>query len=431
MSSENNHGTPSLGTHLSLSIPALIVGALSAVGLFAVDELAHALEHIVWATLPEAWGVDPASGWWIFAILSLTGLSVGLIVQFAPGHGGRDSATTELVAPPLRLSAVPSLLAVTVLGLAGGISLGPEIPIIAFNTALLVALIGKFWPVIDTELVVLVVAAGTIGALFGTPVAAALVFTGIVAAFKSGGALWDRLFIPLVSAGAGAVTMRWLDGPQLPGSVFPPLGTPDAADLGAAVVVTVVATLIGLVAAIVFPHAHRFFHGIKYPVLYVTLGGMLLGILGVLGGPITLFKGARQTAELIRDHAGFSLWALLLLIGIKLAALVISAAAGFRGGRIFPAIFIGAAVGVAAHAIMPAMPLGLALACGVMGVVLPVARDGWVALFIAVVLVGDATVLPVLCIAVLPAWLMVSRAPEMLIHEAPPPVTKEQPAGQG
>ncbi|ASN20173.1 ion channel protein [Arthrobacter sp. YN] len=429
MDSENAHDAPSLGTHLALSFPSLVVGVISAVGLFAVEELAHAVEHAVWSTLPEAWGIDPASGWWIFGILSLTGLAIGLIVQFAPGHGGRDSATTELVAPPLRLSTVPSLLVVTVLGLAGGVSLGPEIPIIALNTAILVALVGRFWPGVSTEVVVMVTAAGTIGALFGTPVAAALVFTGIVAGFKGGGALWDRLFAPLVSAGAGAVTMRWLDGPQLPAPAFPLLGAPNAADLGAGIAVTIVATLVGLAAVVVFPYAHRFFHGLKHPALYITLGGILLGVLGVIGGPITLFKGAQQTAELVRNHAEYPLWTIVFIIAIKLAALVISAAAGFRGGRIFPAVFIGAAVGVAAHAVMPTLPMGLAIACGVMGVVLPVARDGWVALFIAVVIVADATVLPVLCVAILPAWLMVSRAPEMLIHEALPPVAKELPAG--
>ncbi|MFE4197938.1 ion channel protein [Paenarthrobacter sp. NPDC056912] len=430
MTADNALDVPSLRTQLALSVPALVVGVSSAVGLFAVDELAHGIEHLIWAALPEAWGVDPASGWWIFAILSLTGLAIGLIVQFVPGHGGRDSATTELVAPPLKLSAVPSLLAVTVLGLAGGVSLGPEIPIIAFNTALMVALVGRFWPVISSELAVMVTAAGTIGALFGTPVAAALVFTGIVATFKAGGALWDRLFIPLVSAGAGAVTMRWLDGPQLPEPGFPLIGTPDAADLGGGIAVTVVATLVGLGAALVFPYAHRFFHGLRHPALYITFGGILLGLLGVLGGPITLFKGAQQTADLVRNHADYSLWTLALIIVVKLAALVIAAAAGFRGGRIFPAVFIGAAVGVAANAVMPAMPLGLAIACGVMGVVLPVARDGWVALFIAVVVVADATVLPVLCVAILPAWLLVSRTPEMLIHEAPPPVAQGLRAGQ-
>ncbi|MHA7208152.1 ion channel protein [Arthrobacter sp. MDT1-65] len=429
MATDTAHEAPPLRTHLTLCIPAMIVGAVSAVGLFAVEELAHAIEHLLWGTLPDAWNVDPASGWWIFGILTLTGVVIGLIVQFAPGHGGSDSATTELIAPPLRLFAVPSLLLVTVIGLAGGVSLGPEIPIIAFNTAVLVALLGRLWPDIPTELVVMVTAAGTIGALFGTPVAAALVFTGVVAGFKGGGALWDRLFLPLVAAGAGTITMRWLDGPQLPETGLPQLGTPGAGDLLAGILVTVVATFIGLGAVYAFPHAHRFFHGLKNPAIYIALGGAVLGVLGVLGGPVTLFKGASQMGELIRNQGDYSAVELMLIIAVKLAALVVAAAAGFRGGRIFPAVFIGTAAGLAACAVFPAIPLGLALACGILGVVLPVARDGWIALFIAVVVVGDAGVLPVLCVAILPAWLLVSRAPEMLIHREAVAGVKDSPAG--
>ncbi|MDQ0734484.1 ion channel protein [Arthrobacter agilis] len=429
MATDTSHEAPPLRTHLTLCIPAILVGAVSAVGLYAVEELAHAVEHLLWETLPAAWKIDPASGWWIFGVLTLAGVVIGLVVQFAPGHGGTDSATTELIAPPLRLSAVPSLLAVTVLGLAGGVSLGPEIPIIAFNTAILVALVARLWPGIGTELVVIITAAGTIGALFGTPVAAALVFTGVVAGFKGGGALWDRLFIPLVAAGAGTITMRWLDGPQLPEAGFSQLGTPGAADLVAGLGVTIAATLIGLAAVYVFPHAHRFFHGLRNPAVYIALGGAVLGVLGVLGGPVTLFKGASQMGELIRNQGDYSAADLVFIIAVKLAALVVAAAAGFRGGRIFPAVFIGTAAGLVACAIFPTIPLGLALGCGILGVVLPVARDGWIALFIAVVVVGDAGVLPVLCIAILPAWLLVSRAPEMLIHAPSPTAAKGSPVG--
>ncbi|GAB3606922.1 hypothetical protein GCM10027413_23310 [Conyzicola nivalis] len=46
-----------------------------------------------------------------------------------------------------------------------------------------------------------------------------------------------------------------------------------------------------------------------------------------------------------------------------------------------------------------------------------VARDGWISLFIAVAVAGGTAILPVLCIAILPAWLLVSRGPEMIVHE--------------
>src|SRR5690348_12847157 len=44
--------------------------------------------------------------------------------------------TSELVAAPLPLRALPGLALALVLGLAGGVSLGPENPIVAFNVAL-------------------------------------------------------------------------------------------------------------------------------------------------------------------------------------------------------------------------------------------------------------------------------------------------------
>ncbi|EYT48870.1 ion channel protein [Kocuria sp. UCD-OTCP] len=427
MADTSTHEGPTVRMQLQLAGPAVLVGAVSALGLFVVDELALVVEHLLWSSLPSAWEVDPESGWWIFGVLALTGLVVGLVVQFVPGHGGRDSATTELIAPPLALSAVPGLVLVTVLGLAGGVSLGPEIPIIAVNTAVLVALVARWRPGVPTGLVVMTTASGTVGALFGTPVAAALVYTGVVAGFKDGGALWDRLFLPLASAAAGAVTMRWLDGPQLPDAGFPPLGTPGAVHLATGLAVAVGGTLTGLAAVHAFPHVHRFFHGLRHPVLYTTLGGLLLGGLGALGGPLTLFKGAHQMGELVRNPAEHSPQELVLVLVVKLAALLVAAGAGFRGGRIFPAVFMGAVVGLLGHALIPGMPLGLAIACGILGVVLPVARDGWIALFIAVAVVGDITVLVVLSLVVLPLWLMVSRAPEMMV-EPPPARVGTEPA---
>ena len=47
--------------------------------------------------------------------------------------------------------------------------------------------------------------AGTIGALFGTPVAAALIFSQTLNS-SNDVPLWDRLFAPLLAAAAGALT---------------------------------------------------------------------------------------------------------------------------------------------------------------------------------------------------------------------------------
>lgn len=416
---------PPIKTLLQLSIPAIIVGALSAVGLFAVDEAAHFIEGFLWMDLPGVWGIDPDSGWWIFGILSLTGIVIGLIVTYVPGHGGADSATVDLIAPPLKLVAVPGLVVVTVLALAGGVSLGPESPIIAVNTAILVALVARFWPRIGTELVVMMTASGTIGALFGTPVAAILVLTGVVASAQTGGLLWDRLFLPLLAASTGSMTMVFLDGPQLVARDVPSLTSPVLSFLPAAIVIACGAALIGLLGSVLFRPLHGLFRRLKRPLLYTTLGGLLLGLLGALGGPLTLFKGGPQMVELVRRAEEFTPWQLLFIIAIKLAALLIAATAGFRGGRIFPAVFIGAAVGLLGHSIFQQIPLGPAIACGILGLVLAESRDGWIALFISIAVVSDISLLPLLCFAVLPVWLMVARAPKMMVYDPVNPKPSE------
>src|SRR6187402_295458 len=198
---------PPIRTTLLLSIPSILIGALTAVMLIALTELANGLQDIIWTVVPDALGVDPDSGWWIFGTLTIIGLLVGLIVWLVPGHAGPDPATTGLVSAPLRLRVLPGLFAVVLLGLAGGVSLGPENPIIAINTAIVVALMTRVLPSVSIEQSVMLSVAGTIGAMFGTPVAAALIFTGMVGMSVTKGALWDRLFLPVVAAGSGAIVM--------------------------------------------------------------------------------------------------------------------------------------------------------------------------------------------------------------------------------
>ncbi|GGF30898.1 ion channel protein [Subtercola lobariae] len=417
---ENDNGAMPLRTLALLAVPAVIIGVVSALILWGLEWVADQFEDYLWHWLPHATGLDPNNGWYIFTLLSLSGVAIGLVVWLVPGHGARDSATTELIAPPLKLAVIPSLVLVTILALAGGVSLGPENPIIAINTAVLVALIARLMPKVPTQLILLLAAAGTIGALFGTPVAAALVFTGVVAALKTGGSLWDRMFLPVAAAGAGSVTMGLLGGSTLTVNV-PQMGPMQPIYFVYGLGVAIAATLLGLVMVFVFPHVHRFFHGLKYPIIYITLGGVVLGLLGALGGQITLFKGLSEMATLVNNRGDYDLGQLTLITLVKVAALVVAASAGFRGGRIFPAVFIGVALGLVAETLFPQIPISLALACGVLGLVLVVARDGWLALFIAAAVVGDVALLSVLCVIILPIWLMVSRAPEMIIHPAPQP----------
>ena len=69
-------------------LPGVVVGVASALVLIAVTVVANGLEDVLWSRIPDTLGVDPAAPLWIVGILTLTGLAVGLVVTFVPGHAG-------------------------------------------------------------------------------------------------------------------------------------------------------------------------------------------------------------------------------------------------------------------------------------------------------------------------------------------------------
>ncbi|MEU2669894.1 ion channel protein [Streptomyces sp. NPDC007164] len=401
---------------LPVIVPALAVGVLSALVLLGVSLLAERLQDVLWETLPDALSVGRYSTLWMIVMLTVSGLAVGLLVRVVPGHAGPDPATTGLVDPPLPPGVVPGLLLVTAVTLAGGVSLGPENPITAANIALAFWLGRRFVPGTPMELWLSLAAAGTIGALFGTPVGAALILTETLTERAGPGALWDRLFGPLAAGTAGALTMTLLAHPSFD-LALPAYDGPHWGDLLSAVVIALAGAVLGMLAVYALPYAHRFFRALKHPVLALTAGGLLLGLLGALGGHLTLFKGLDEVKELAADPSGWPAGQFAVMAVVKTAALVIAASCGFRGGRIFPAVFVGVALGLCAHALVASVPVALAVTCGVLGMLLAITRQGWLSLFTAAVLVSDAAVLPMLCVASLPVWLLVTGRPQMQLHE--------------
>ncbi|AEG94993.1 MULTISPECIES: ion channel protein [Klebsiella] len=402
---------PRARTMLLLSIPAILIGIASSLVLIVAMKIAAILQSILWSDLPAHVGIAADSPLWIIAILTLTGIAVGLVVRFSPGHGGPDPATESLIGAPIATNALPGLLAALILGLAGGVSLGPEHPIMVVNIALAVALGSRLFPRVSSLDWTILAASGTIGALFGTPVAAALIFSQTLNS-SSDVPLWDRLFAPLLAAAAGALTTGIFFHPNftLPIPHYPHLRI---VDIISGAIVTLIAIAVGMVAVWCLPRLHALIHRLKNPVLMLGIGGFLLGILGVIGGHITLFKGLDEMQQLASSQT-LGAGDFLLIAVVKLAALVLASACGFRGGRIFPAVFVGVSLGLMLHAHVEAVPAAITISCAILGLVLVVTRDGWLSLFMASVVVPDTTLLPLLCIVMLPAWLLLAGKPLMI-----------------
>lgn len=410
---------PRARTMLLLSLPAVAIGIASSLILIVVMKIASVLQNLLWQRLPGTLGIAQDSPLWIIGVLTLTGIAVGLAIRFSQGHAGPDPACEPLIGAPVPPSALPGLIVALILGLAGGVSLGPEHPIMTVNIALAVAIGARLLPRVNRMEWTILASAGTIGALFGTPVAAALIFSQTLNG-SSEVPLWDRLFAPLMAAAAGALTAGLFFHPHfsLPIAHY---GQMEMTDILSGAIVAAIAIAAGMVAVWCLPRLHAMMHQMKNPVLVLGIGGFILGILGVIGGPVSLFKGLDEMQQMVANQA-FSTSDYFLLAVIKLAALVVAAASGFRGGRIFPAVFVGVALGLMLHEHVPAVPAAITVSCAILGIVLVVTRDGWLSLFMAAVVVPNTTLLPLLCIVMLPAWLLLAGKPMMMVNRP-----KQQP----
>ncbi|MBB2217191.1 ion channel protein [Escherichia coli] len=410
---------PRARTMLLLSLPAVAIGIASSLILIVVMKIASALQNLLWQRLPGTLGIAQDSPLWIIGVLTLTGIAVGLVIRFSQGHAGPDPACEPLIGAPVPPSALPGLIVALILGLAGGVSLGPEHPIMTVNIALAVAIGARLLPRVNRMEWTILASAGTIGALFGTPVAAALIFSQTLNG-SSEVPLWDRLFAPLMAAAAGALTTGLFFHPHfsLPIAHY---GQMEMTDILSGAIVAAIAIAAGMVAVWCLPRLHSMMHQMKNPVLVLGIGGFILGILGVIGGPVSLFKGLDEMQQMVANQA-FSTSDYFLLAVIKLAALVVAAASGFRGGRIFPAVFVGVALGLMLHEHVPAVPAAITVSCAILGIVLVVTRAGWLSLFMAAVVVPNTTLLPLLCIVMLPAWLLLAGKPMMMVNRP-----KQQP----
>ncbi|CAM6609062.1 ion channel protein [Enterobacter cloacae] len=402
---------PRARTMLLLAIPALIIGIVSSLVLIVVMKVASVLQTMLWTALPAQVGISVDSPAWIIMMLTLTGVAVGLVIRFSPGHAGPDPALEPLIGAPVAPAALPGLIIALIIGLAGGVSLGPEHPIMAVNIGLAVYLGSRILPRVGALDWTILASAGTIGALFGTPVAAALIFSQTLSS-NNDVPLWDKLFAPLMAAAAGALTTSLFFNPHFSLSL-PHYGQMQIADIFSGAVVVAIAIALGMIAVWCLPRLHRLVHKLKHPVLILGVGGLILGILGAIGGKVTLFKGLDEMQQLAFSQV-FSVSDYLLFALIKLAALVMAAACGFRGGRIFPAVFVGVALGLMLHEHVDAVPAAITVSCSILGLVLVVTRDAWLSLFMAAVVVPDTTLIPLLCIVMLPAWLLLAGKPMMM-----------------
>jgi len=408
--------------YLRLLLLAAVIGApIAALAygfLWVVDEL----QEWLFTDLPDDLGFDGAPAWWPVPLLVLAGLLVAATIRFLPGTGGEspaDGFSPGRGAPaPIEL---PGIALAALSGLALGVVIGPEAPLIALGGGLGVFAVHLAARDTPAETAAVVAAAGSFAAistLLGSPVLAAFL---LMEASGLAGATMAVVLVPgLVAAGVGSLIFVGLDSwtglgtfslvvPDLPAA-----GTPTVAEFGWAIG-------IGLAAALVGAGVRRLALAIRplveprllllTPVVGLAIAGLAIAFAESTdeASSLVLFSGQSALGPVLAGAAGYSVGTLLLLIACKGLAYAL-ALSSFRGGPIFPAMFIGAVGGIAlSH--LPGLGLIAGAAMGIGAMTAAMLRLPMTSVLLATLLLlssGLETV-PLVIIAVAVAYVAAER----------------------
>lgn len=424
---------PALGgrDYLRLVLIGLAIGIPAALAALAFQGLVHALEELLWTTLPEALGLD-APPWWLLVGLPVVG---GLIVWFArtrlPGDGGHEPLQ-GIGGGTMPLAYAPGVIIAALGSLPFGAVLGPEAPLIA---------IGGFVGMVAVRMFRVTGPGGTvlstagsfsaISALFGGPIVAGAIL--LEAGLAAGAMLIPVLLPGMVAAAVGYLLIvgigSWSGLPAMS------LSVPDLPEYpNARIVDLLLAVVAGLVVAVVVRALRMAAFRVKAARGRVGVGPMLL-LGGAAGGLVAagvaamggayqdvLFSGQTALPDLVSQE---SMGLVLLITAGKVIAFAIFLGAGFRGGPIFPAVFIGTGVAILVGSVAD-MPSTVALAIGTAAGMTAMSRLIFSSLVFVVLLVGSggAAAMPAAVLAGATAWLVMRT----LDARFPEPTADHEPA---
>ena len=361
----------------------------------------------LWFTLPEDPGWLDGSLWWV-AVTAGAGVIVGVLRRFLHVPGKLAGTVEELKDQRVEPSTVPGAVAVSLVSLAGGASLGPEDALGRMGGGL------GTWVSERQKLSEDVRATNTLsgmsaayGGLLSSPILASILtleiarpraarFADTLVAGLLASSIAFAVYFPIAGStfvGLYALPSYKYEDWQLLAAV--PLG------LVAGALALITAAAIGVMTKLATPLAKR-------TILRSALGGIAFGLVGV-ALPLTLFTGTDQLTTVIHDGTELGAGLLIAVVFAKIFVFALCEATGFIGGPFLVMLFIGGTAGTAAHVLIPGLPAGLAFTA--MFAALPgalvAAPFSLILLAALTTQIGTLQIAPV-AVAVLTAYLAVS-----------------------
>jgi len=305
---------------------------------------------------------------WPLILLTVAGVFIGLVIKFFGQHGGLGVAQTQYAQTGgLSYRKLPSILLQGFIALWSGAAIGPEGTLV-FLTGGLGTFVSERLKLQKDDVPVLVYSAiaGAFGGFFGSPIVGAV--GAVEYMFIKELNLYRHLIPGLIAGAVGyGVYFAILHTSFLGVYSFPNFAALRVVDLVWALLVGIIAALIGTLFKIVFGLVHRVFVRFnKRPIVRSIIGGLIIGLIGSFL-PLTLYSGQNQLLQIVHNPAAYGIGILLLMMLVKMLLTSTSFATGFDGGPIFPLLFIGGTLGQVLSEILPFIPQGVGVLAGMAG----------------------------------------------------------------
>ncbi len=346
-------------------VGAIVVSVVAIVFAALADRASDGFAHL------------QASRPWIGFIICPTGLVVcfWLTRRVFPGSQGsgipqviaaQRMTDRAMIARVLSPRIAVGKIALTLLGLCSGASIGREGPTVQVGASIMHTL-GQLLrlPRLDLErALVLAGGAAGIAAAFNTPLAGVVfAIEELSHAFESrtSGVVLTAVII------AGITTLALVGNYSYFGH------TSAILDFGRGWVAVLLCSLAGGLGGGLFSIALiRFARGIpgraghllvRYPAVFAALCGLVIALCGVLSGGETYGTGYQQARGMVETHTPLAASYALL----KFVATVASYASGIPGGIFAPSLSVGAGLGQTLAQLMPEAPAGAVVLLGMVG----------------------------------------------------------------
>ncbi|TXD47282.1 chloride channel protein [Polaribacter sp. IC073] len=336
-------------------------------------------------------------GWLVIPVMSICGLLAGLIIHFIG-----DPGEIHLIVDNIRFNKGkldpknnPSMILSSLLCVASGGSLGPEAPLVQV-TGSTGTWLGKIFRLKGEELRSLSIAGMASGftALFGAPLGGSL-FSLEILHHKHAVAYYKAIIPALVASCFSYIVFALIMHLGL-GAVWelPTYEYSGTFDFGLAVLLAIVATIVGWIFIYCTKFLKSIFEKIKTAIYIKTLiGGIVLGVISYYF-PLTRYFGHEEINSLLNIE--ISIKGLFLILVFKILAISVTVTSGWRGGFIIPLFFIGTTLGLIIHHFFPSINLSLAIISCMAGINACVTRTPMSTTILLATLTGFSYFIPIL-----------------------------------